>query len=414
MQRLWRWTRDLDNLETPRQQRTECGYDLFMQLNRVLEQHIAVFGESGSGKTVLVSSFYGATQEPDFLQGSLFDVTADETGQGHRLHANYLGMRDSARPPEPTRFASTSYAFSVKLRDRAAKALKSDSFDAVRLVWHDYPGEWFEQGVSGQEEAQRRVETFKALLGADVAFLLVDGQRLLDHAGEEGRYLKSLFGSYRTGLLRLKDELLDEGNPLVKFPRIWVLALSKADLLPEVDVFAFRDLVIQTAGDDLSELRKVVEGIVEAPEALSIGEDFVRLSSARFEPKRIEVTERIGVDLILPMAAMLPFERHLKWVDRKQIPTRVVSELLDGTEVVAAAILGTSRVARLLGKLDKLGLRRNMAAAIGVAAKLGGEQLKKLNAEAAAKRDNLAIVLTRFHLDLEDAESKRVLLRSKK
>jgi predicted ATPase len=45
-----------------------------------LEQHIAVFGESGSGKTVLVSSFYGAMQEPHFLKSSLFDVTADDTG----------------------------------------------------------------------------------------------------------------------------------------------------------------------------------------------------------------------------------------------------------------------------------------------------------------------------------------------
>jgi ABC-type lipoprotein export system ATPase subunit len=33
-----------------------------MQLKRALEQHIAVFGESGSGKTVMLSSFYGATQ----------------------------------------------------------------------------------------------------------------------------------------------------------------------------------------------------------------------------------------------------------------------------------------------------------------------------------------------------------------
>ena len=70
-----------------------------MQLSRALEQHIAVFGESGSGKTVLVSSFYGATQEPQFLKSSLFDVVADDTGQGHRLHRNYLGMRDSARLP---------------------------------------------------------------------------------------------------------------------------------------------------------------------------------------------------------------------------------------------------------------------------------------------------------------------------
>jgi len=30
---------------------------------RVLEQHIAVFGERGSGKTVLLSSFYGLMRE---------------------------------------------------------------------------------------------------------------------------------------------------------------------------------------------------------------------------------------------------------------------------------------------------------------------------------------------------------------
>src|SRR5687768_13609386 len=64
-----------------------------------LEQHIAVFGESGSGKTVMLSSFYGATQEPQFLKSSLFYVVADDIEQGHRLHRNYLGMRDSARRP---------------------------------------------------------------------------------------------------------------------------------------------------------------------------------------------------------------------------------------------------------------------------------------------------------------------------
>lgn len=34
-----------------------------MAKNRKSEQQIAVFGESGSRKTVLVSSFYGATQQ---------------------------------------------------------------------------------------------------------------------------------------------------------------------------------------------------------------------------------------------------------------------------------------------------------------------------------------------------------------
>ncbi|MEV0716241.1 hypothetical protein, partial [Asanoa sp. NPDC050611] len=117
----------------------------------------------------------------------------------------------------------------------------------MRLVWHDYPGEWFEQDVSGPEEGRRRVDTFRSLLRSDVALLLVDGQRLLGNAGEEERYLKSLLANFRNGLLSLKDDLLEDGKPIVEFPRIWIMALSKADLLPNLDVFKFRDLLVAKA-----------------------------------------------------------------------------------------------------------------------------------------------------------------------
>jgi hypothetical protein len=198
-----------------------------MDVSRALEQHIAVFGEGGSGKTVLLSSFYGATQEPQYLQKSLFHVVADDIGQGARLHRNYLGMKNSARLPEPTRFSATSYSFSIKLKDGPdAKAIRTRPFDALRLVWHDYPGEWFELDVSGPEEAQRWVDTFRSLLGSDVALLLVDAQRLVDNAGEEERYLKSLLANLRNGLLSLRDDPLEDGKPLIDFPRIWMLGLA--------------------------------------------------------------------------------------------------------------------------------------------------------------------------------------------
>lgn len=391
-------------------------YGSRMKFNRSVDQHIAVFGESGSGKTVLVSSFYGATQEPDFLSSSLFDVTADDTGQGHRLHKNYLGMRDSARRPDTTRFSSTPYAFTVKLRDTGAKVSKQESFDALRLVWHDYPGEWFEQDVSGPEEAERRIATFRSLLSSDVALLLVDGQRMLDNAGEEERYLRSLLASYRTGLLKLKGDLLEGGKPLVKFPRIWIIALSKADLLPEGDVFAFRDLIIEKASDDLTALRDVLAGFVQSPEALSAGEDFVMLSSAKFEPNRIQVAERIGVDLILPLAAMLPFERHIKWVDRMHMPAKVAAELLDGLGPLAVALLGrTGKFGRVISLLAPLGFKGDeLNAAMRTAVKATSDQLRSMNADALAKRDYQSATLSRFRLDLEAGEEKRVLLRSKR
>lgn len=387
-----------------------------MQLiRRTLEQHIAVFGQSGSGKTVLVSSFYGGTQEPQFLDTSLFDVTADDAGQGNRLQANYLGLKE-ARRPDPTRFQSHSYRFTVRLQDVSERS-SAGRFDAVRLVWHDYPGEWFEEDVSGPTEARDRVDTFKALLGSDIAFLLVDGQRLLDHTGEEERYLKALFGSFRTGLRRLAPEILEDGKGIDRFPRIWMLALSKADLLPGLDVFGFRDLVISKAADDLEELRKVLRGLVSAPEALSVGEDFIRLSSARFEPNRIEVTERIGLDLILPVASIVPFERHVRWGEKHLLPGELGEQLLGAAaKALTAALVGRklSRFTGIMAKADALMGRGSVDAAMIAALDVGREQLRKLNRDARARHDHLAEVLTGFRLELDQGERDRVLLRSRR
>ncbi len=390
-----------------------------MGLGGTLQQEIAVFGESGSGKTVLLSSFYGAAQEPQFVRKSLFRVVADDFGQGARLHQNYLGMKNSAKRPEITRFSATAHSFSIKLKDGDAKNNKGKPFDAVRLIWHDYPGEWFEQGVSGPEEAKRRVDTFRSLLGSDVALLLVDGQRLLDNSGEEERYLKSLLANVKNALLVLKDDLLEDGQPLVEFPRIWIMALSKADLLPEMNVFNFRDLVIEKAREDLEELRNVLEGLVEVSEALSVGEDFMLLSSAKFEVDKIEVTKRVGLDLILPLAATLPFERLARWHELREVPWKVLDGLLMGAGAFAVMLVGKGRrggipvkapgpIGAVVGILGFTAL----ADALNDAARLGSEKLEEIHSEALAQQHFLTATLAEFRLKLNEAEDERVLIRS--
>ena len=98
-------------------------------------------------------------------------------------------MRNQAEAPEGNRFTATPYSFTLKLKDRGdSKAARAKPSDALRLVWHDYPGEWFTQEPSSTGEAARRVETFARLLKSDVALVLVDGQKLLDYAG---RWFKS-------------------------------------------------------------------------------------------------------------------------------------------------------------------------------------------------------------------------------
>lgn len=382
-----------------------------MAENRKIDQHIAVFGESGSGKTVLASSFYGAAQ--DSRPESLYRIVADDMGQGVKLHQNYLGMRDSARTPELTKFNSDSYTFSMKMKETPRGQAKTD----LRLIWHDYPGEWFERETTGPTEAKRRIDTFRSLLGSDIALLLVDSQRLLDNAGEEERYLKSVFLNFGNGLLSLKDDLLLDGKKLGRFPRIWVIALSKADLLPDMDVVQFRDLVIGKAGKELAELGDVLKEFVEGQEALSLGEDFVLLSSAKFETGKIEVEKRIGVDLILPIASMLPLERYTKWSQASLMPGKIAEKLLNvgnlGVGGLAAAMMGKQK---LFGKVALIQAVVSLMSkdVVNEAVKLVGEKLREANEEALAKHNYLQAMLTGFKIDLEKAEAEKVFLRSPK
>lgn len=389
-------------------------------MGKELEQHIAVFGESGSGKTVLLSSFYGRGEEAGFAEKNLFHLSADSPTQADKLLQNYFRMRKSASLPDPTQFEATPYAFTMRMTNRQAQgARRSAPFDTLKLVWHDYPGEWLRSDPVRSEEASRRADTFRALLRSDVAILLVDGEKLLQNAGQEEAYLRTLLINYRARIEALKEDILDDGKPLVQFPRIWIIALSKSDLLPEIDVVEFRELVIEKATESLGRLRDLIAGMVVAPEALSVGEDFLLLSSATFTAEKIDLTQRVGVDLILPVSAVFPIERHLQWARAKQLPQKVAENLLDGAGAVAEvldsalslAIAKAPAKVKPLLHLLKIGVQKDV---IDLFTEMGREKLEEVKQVALAKHEYLAAVITRFRIELDDGERERVLRRSRK
>jgi GTPase SAR1 family protein len=385
---------------------------------RKLEQHIAVFGESGSGKTVLLSSFFGSMKNPGQSAERRFNLVADSPAQGTRLLQKYYDMRDKAKLPPPNHYKADTYKFSLRLKAPQGGQGSASHFDAVRMVWHDYPGEWFEQDVSGETEARRRVDLFRSLLVSDVALLLVDGQQLLDHAGQEERYLGRLFGSLSNCLLAMKDDLLEDEKQLVQFPRIWVLGLSKADLLPELTASRFSELVTRAAGHHLNDLREVIQGLIAGDEALAVGEDVILLSSAKFEPGRIDLNERTGVDLILPLAAILPFERHLRWAGTKELPAKVARELLSGSEDIlkvlgwASGLLKKFKLPGPVGNAVKYVAMLLGSSAATEIVSMADKKLEEALVNAARKKDDLGFILTQFRIDLEQAEKDDVLLRS--
>ena len=388
-------------------------------VKKVQEQHIAVFGEAGSGKTVLLSAFFGAAED-SASANDLWDLVAGDAGQGHRLLANYLGMKRDATLPPGTQFAATTYRFSLRLKGAQKKG--KQPFDELCLVWHDYPGEWFEDGPSSEEEKGRRAATFEALVRSDVAFLLVDGQKLLDYKGEEERYLRSLLGNFRQEVLRQKHLLDSDDDRLLEFPRIWIMALSKADLFPDWDVNEFRELMILKAADQIDQLRKTLTSVVDTPEAMSVAEDFVLLSSAKFKlsaagPVEIDVTERKGLDLILPVACLLPLQRRVEWAEKFDIPMKVLDKLADGAEALAAALVSQhmETVEKMLVKLPKVGPFVAMAAGplLNKAVEIAGDKLKEIHDQAVASKDYLTATLTQFKMDLEQGVADRLLFRSK-
>ena len=267
---------------------------------------------------------------------------------------------------------------------------------------------------------KRRIDGFRSLLGSDVAVLLIDGQGLVDNAGYEERYLKALFNMYSNGLSSLQTGLLSDGKPLVRFPRIWVLALSKSDLFPELEVAGFRDLLIEKAAEDMNELRAVLGEFVQVPEAMSVGEDFLLLSSAKFEGDKIELDKRVGVELLLPLAAMLPLERHIAWAKNIHNGGKVMELLIRhagsmvGAAEMAATLINKVKLPGPLGMVQSVLVRALSDGLLQDAVNIAEDQLKKLNSDALAKRDYLAATLTKFQMDLIRAEKEKIFLRSPK
>ncbi|WP_047240067.1 TRAFAC clade GTPase domain-containing protein [Corynebacterium epidermidicanis] len=383
-----------------------------MNQNRTVDQQIAVFGQSGSGKTVLLCSFYGAARDKIQLDQSLFDLHAQDN-RHTTLISQYLGMKEDHKVPQLTRFASVQTEFKLKQKGLGLKELAKT--DSVRLTWWDYPGDWFERGTSTESERQDKAQTFRKLLGSDVALFLVDGQRLQEYVGEEERYLRYLFDSFSSTLNDIQDDILQSGGLLKQFPRIWVLALSKADLWPDMTVQDFENLLNKKAASEINTLRSKLLEFIEDDEAFSFGKDFLLLSSAKFSLGSIDMSERKGIDVLLPLACVLPIQRHLWWHELKILPMNLAEKLLD-LELVKALVpvaIKALRIGKGTGKIKYLAAGA-FADLVEQMADQSFDSLARIQAEATEKREFLRALVADFTQRLNQAENDRVLLRDSK
>jgi hypothetical protein len=152
--------------------------------------------------------------------------------------------------------------------------------------------------------------------------------------------------------------------------------------------------------------------MVQLPDALSVGDDFMLLSSARFEPGRIQVADRVGLNLVLPVALLLPLERLVDWLNRFEIPRVWLDRLAENASAFAGILVG-ARALALINRIPKVGplLASIAVPAMVAAAELGGPKVKEINAEARAKQDYLTAILSQFRLDLDQGERDDVFVK---
>lgn len=357
-----------------------------------LEQHVAVFGESGSGKTTLLSVFYGHQQATVFSKKAGYKLLAADTTQGQKLLQAYHRIEDGELPPQ-TRYRDTAFTFKIRINDLPK--------DAASLVWHDYPGEWWSETREG-EEGQRKNDAFKALLCSNIALFLIDGQRLLDN---QEHYLPRLFKSFRDELSRQRVNLTKDNALLKEFPRVWIIGLSKADLFPGKDVEWLRSEVIRKACDEIEALRGEICSMVMEPEFISLGNDYILLSSAKFDPKTGGVEDpkkTIGIELISPLAFITPLQYAKKWAGYERYGKKC-------TELIFDAFRGLTT--RWLKWLPFVGPTFHL---LDDLAKDGVSKLHLLHEEAIKKGDTVGAVLSKFLIRLNAPGTEKIYLSNDK
>lgn len=191
-----------------------------------------------------------------------------------------------------------------------------------------------------------------------------------------------------------------------------MIGLSKADLLPELDVFAFRDLIVKKAQGEISELARTLKKFIQMDENFSLGEEFVLLSSAKFGETNIDVTKRTGLDLILPLAAFHPMEKFTRWDKYGKIPQTITDKLKAFNQQQFVQV-GIQNVLQRVPKIKDSKRAESLLPFLVILTQSAVSEIIKIRDKALEKDQFLRALYSEFAVSLSNAEKDRKLKRSR-
>lgn len=254
-------------------------------MSNIQEIRIALFGQISSGKTTLIASYYGNQQSNSFEKEHGYRLAVGDVGIGNRLLSKYYEMERGEFPATTGTFETYSFNFMVH-------ELHEPSF---KIVWYDYPGGWWENTTEEKVKVGRRA-AFEKLLQCHVGILLVDGERL----NNDGiSYVHCLLDQFKNEIRNIKDSLATDGKPITGLPKQWIIAISKADILPESKTAEdICKTIVSGGSEQLEGLRNVVD-------SKDFGCQYLLISSVKGKDNKVvDAHKYIGIQLIAPVALM--------------------------------------------------------------------------------------------------------------
>lgn len=359
--------------------------------NDVPEIRIALFGQSGSGKTTFLASYYGNQQHNSFEQAHGYRLRAADLADGHQLLGHYYRMEEGRFPEGTNKFHEYRFDFMVSgLRE-----------PALSIVWYDYPGGWWEQTPKDDAEKAERRDALAKLLQSHVGILLIDGRK---YRSEGIRYVQKLFGDFRLATEIISSELalssVAQGSSL---PTQWILAISKADLFPD-NVTAekvCKEIVFGAAYQ--------LAGLAKQLNPKSFGNQYLLVSSVRGDGNRvIDAHQFIGLQLVAPVALV-----------------SVLSELAEkagqgtGYGMLHTILKTLSDVVDWIDKLDnflpakyQMLTRLLKALALKEGLDKGAQHFREKQAAAVRKKDALTAAANAFRAELASEAAQHAFYRN--
>lgn len=363
-----------------------------MTASKVPEIRMALFGQSASGKTTLLSSYFGNQQRNSFEEIHGYRLVADDISVGNQLLARYYRMEKGEFPLGTEQFVE--YEFGMKIRDLPESSL--------RIVWYDYPGGWWERSPKDASEAQARRAALAKLLTCHVGIILIDGMR---YQTEGLPYVWQLLDQFTAEARRISDDFAADGQPLSTFPKEWILAVSKADLLPdELTAEAICKNVIAGAADQIA-------GVGRAVNATSFGHQFLLLSAVQGDGSRVVDAHRyVGLQLVAPVAVLSVLAELLEDADKGTIygvPTFIMERLAALTELVDGLDDFLPRKYQILTKLLKaLDLKSGFDK--------GAEYFRAKQMAAAKRGKSLEAVAATMQAEFASPEARQAFFRNQR